>query len=174
MPATHYGVFKQATEASARVYYAESGISSVGLRPWTVYGAGRDTGLTADPSLALKAAVLGEKFKIRISGRMNFQYVEDVAETVLACLFASLEGAYAFNLAGDVIETEDFIAELERLRPQAKGLITAEGAPVPVAPLMDDSALREKIPNLPRTPLPEGIAKTLAIFERLKREGRLR
>src|SRR5688572_31521795 len=33
-PATHYGVFKQANEGNARVFYATNGISSIGLRPW--------------------------------------------------------------------------------------------------------------------------------------------
>src|SRR5688500_1648121 len=54
-PATHYGVFKQANEGNARVFYATNGISSIGLRPWTVYGVGRDQGLTSDPTLAIRA-----------------------------------------------------------------------------------------------------------------------
>ena len=40
MPATHYGVFKHANEGNARVFFQANGISSVGLRPWTVYGVG--------------------------------------------------------------------------------------------------------------------------------------
>lgn len=43
-PRTHYGVFKQANEGNARVFYSTNGISSVGLRPWTVYGVGRTRG----------------------------------------------------------------------------------------------------------------------------------
>ena len=41
-PLTHYGVFKQANEGNARVYFADHGVSSVGLRPYSVYGVGRD------------------------------------------------------------------------------------------------------------------------------------
>src|SRR5579872_2624121 len=37
-PSTHYGVFKQANEGNARVYFLNHGISSVGLRPGAVYG----------------------------------------------------------------------------------------------------------------------------------------
>src|SRR5687768_6967015 len=37
LPSTHYGVFKQANEGNARAFYLANGISSVGLRPWTVY-----------------------------------------------------------------------------------------------------------------------------------------
>src|SRR5437016_301186 len=79
-PSTHYGVFKQANEGSARAFYAANGISSVGLRPWTVFGVGRDAGLTADPTLAMKAVAQNQPFQIRVTGHMDLQYVGDVAE----------------------------------------------------------------------------------------------
>jgi len=40
-PTTHYGVFKRANEGNARVYFLDHGLSSVALRPYTVYGVGR-------------------------------------------------------------------------------------------------------------------------------------
>jgi nucleoside-diphosphate-sugar epimerase len=164
-PATHYGVFKQANEANARVFFAQDGISSIGLRPWTVYGPGRDTGLTADPTLAMKAAAEGKPFRIRTAGRMDLQYVEDIASAFLACLFSGLDGAYVFNVAGDIVEMESLIALIEDLRPEAKGLITAEGNPVPVAYRMDDRELRAKVPGIRRTALREGVEKTVRFFE---------
>jgi len=172
-PGTHYGVFKQANEASARAFFLSDGISSVGLRPWAVYGVGRDTGLTADPTLAMKAVALRMPYQIRLSGRMDLQYVEDVAEAFVRCLLAPLEGAYVFNLAGDVISMEELIALLERLRPGARQLITACGPPVPVAYRMSDAALRAAVPDLPKTPLEEGVRRTIEQFERLERERRL-
>jgi len=42
VPSTHYGVFKCCNESNARIYFQDHGISSIGLRPWTVYGVGRD------------------------------------------------------------------------------------------------------------------------------------
>jgi nucleoside-diphosphate-sugar epimerase len=165
-PATHYGVFKQANEGNARAFHASDGISSVGLRPWAVYGFGRDFGLTADPTLAIKAAVAGEPFQIRISGRMDMQYVEDVAETFIRCLFSPLEGAHVFNLAGHVTLMDDFIGTLDRIRPGAARLLTIAGPPVPVAYLMDDSQLRAHVPDIPLTQLDRGIEKTIALFER--------
>ena len=39
-PTTHYGYFKCCNEGNARVYFQDHGISSIGLRPWTVYGVG--------------------------------------------------------------------------------------------------------------------------------------
>jgi nucleoside-diphosphate-sugar epimerase len=172
-PATHYGIFKQANEGNARIFYAAHGISSVGLRPWTVYGVGRDRGLTADPTLAMKAVALGQPFQIRLTGFMDLQYVQDVAEAFVGCLLAVKEGAFVFNLQGDVVRMDELIALLERLRPGAAGLITAAGPQVPVNWKMDDSQLRAYVSGLTKTPLEEGVAETLRRFEGLLESGRL-
>jgi nucleoside-diphosphate-sugar epimerase len=172
-PATHYGVFKQANEGSAGVFYATNGISSIGLRPWTVYGVGRDGGLTADPTLAIRALAKDQAFQIRVSGFMDMQYVEDVAATFVACLLSPVEGAHVFNLAGDIIEMQEFINTLATINPRAKELITSQGPQVPVAFRMDDSQLRKHVPGIPKTPLLDGILKTYDIFQSLHAEGRL-
>jgi nucleoside-diphosphate-sugar epimerase len=172
-PSTHYGVFKQANEGSARVFYSASGISSIGLRPWTVFGVGRDAGLTADPTLAMKALALGKSFQIRLTGHMDLQYVEDVAETFVRCLLSPLEGAHVFNLEGTVITMADFIGELDRAWPGAAKSITAHGPQVPVAYRMDGSQLRTLVTGIPQTSLPIGIRKTLDHFAQLNRQGSL-
>lgn len=171
LPSTHYGVFKHANEGNARVFFQTSGISSVGLRPWTVYGVGRDSGLTADPTLAICAAAYREPFQIRLTGKMDLQYVEDVAEIFVRCLLSEVKGSHVFNLAGDIVDMHDFIATLERLDPGAGKLITAQGPQVPVAFRMDDSALRHTIGDMPHTPLEEGIRKTLEGFRHLARRS---
>jgi len=167
-PATHYGVFKQTNEGNARAFYLANGISSVGLRPWTVYGVGRDRGLTGDPTLAMKAVAERQPFRIRVSGNMDLQYVEDVAETFVRCLLSDLAGAHVFNLEGSVVEMEELVAILDRFRPGARALISVDGPKVPVAYRMDASQLRAAIPGIPNTGLEGGIEKTLGYFEQLK------
>src|SRR2546430_12842131 len=103
-PTTHYGVFKRANEGNARVYYLDHGLSSVGLRPLTVYGVNRDSGLTSDPTRAMKAAVLGVPFQIRFSGATDFQYVRDTAAAFIACADSAPAGARVFNLHGETLE----------------------------------------------------------------------
>jgi nucleoside-diphosphate-sugar epimerase len=173
MPTTHYGVYKHANEGNARVFFRTNGISSVGLRPWTVYGVGRDSGLTADPTLAIRAAALGERFQMRLTGNMDLQYVEDVAEIFIRCLLSPVQGAYVFNLAGKIVEMNDFIRTLDALQPGASRLITAEGPQVPVAFRMDDTQLRTVIGEMPRTPLREGVSRTLEQFRRLRASRRI-
>ncbi len=158
-PSTHYGVFKQANEGNARAFYLSSGISSVGLRP-------------ADPTLAMKAVAEQHPFQIRVSGNMDLQYVEDVAETFVRCLLADFSGAHVFNLEGSVIDMEELVSTLDRLRPGAARLITVTGPKVPVAYRMDDSQLRAQVPGIPKTPLEEGIRRTIDSFEQLRNQGK--
>jgi len=172
-PATHYGVFKAANEGNARIFYATNGISSIGLRPWTVYGVGRDFGLTAAPTIAMKNLVLGKDYQIPLGGLMDLQYVEDVAESFIRCLLSDVAGAHVFNLAGDVIHMDELVKALGELRPHAAAKITAAGPQVPVAYRMDDSALRAAVPAIPKTPLEQGLRATLELYEKLYAEGRL-
>ena len=172
-PGTHYGVFKMANEGNARVFYSANGISSVGLRPWTVYGVGRDIGLTAGPTLAMKAVVKGEPYQIGVTGHMDLQYVGDVAEIFNRCLLDGFAGANVFNLAGEIIRMDHFIEKLDHMRPGAAKLISNAGGKVPVAYQMDAAALAKMVPGLKRTPLEEGMRETLEIYERLKSEGSL-
>ena len=166
-PATHYGVFKAANEGNARNFYATDGISSIGLRPWTVFGVGRDAGLTADPTLAMRAVANRQPFQIRLSGFMDLQYVRDVADIFIQCLFSSAPGAHVFNLRGEVLGMEDLRSMLDEIRPGASKLITVAGPQVPVAYRMDDSALVRTVGQVPRTPLREAIVETVTSFERL-------
>jgi len=64
----------------------------MGFRPLSVYGPGRDVGLTADPTLAMKSAVLGRPFTIRWGGRIDLIYTEDVARALLAAAASRLDG----------------------------------------------------------------------------------
>lgn len=172
-PNTHYGVFKQANEGNARVYYLTAGISSVGLRPGTVYGVGRDQGITSGPTKAIKATVVGRPYTIRFTGGFDMQYAKDTAEVFLRCAELPIEGAKTYTLRGAVMQMDDFLATLNRLLPESKKLVRAEGKPIPIAYDFDDSALRQNIGEVPRTPLEEGIRETAEIFGRLHAKGEI-
>ena len=173
-PATHYGVFKRANEGNARVYHLDHGLSSVGLRPLTVYGVGRDQGLTSDPTRAMKAAILGRPFHVRFSGSTDFLFVDDAAAAFLTCADRAPEGAHVFNLHGDSVRVEEFIDVVRSQLPaEQRELITVDGPAIPIAPQLDGSAVTELLGELPRTPIVQGIHDTLEGFRRLRDEGRL-
>lgn len=170
-PSTHYGVFKRANEGNAKIYFLDHGISSVGLRPLTVYGVNRDAGLTSDPTKAMKAAVLNRPFHIRFGGTTDFQYVRDTAAAFIACADQQPEGAFVFNLHGDSVAVSQ-VAEIINRKANAE-LTTCGGPGIPVAPSMNDAAIRRVIRDLPVTPLESGIGETMQMFALLRDQGRL-
>ena len=120
-PATHYGVYKVANEETARIYWEEHKIPSMAFRPLTVYGPGRDFGLTADPTLAMKAAVLGRPFQIRWGGATDFVFADDVARACVAASTATLDGARVYNLHGESVTVADLTRLIEEAPAFAEG-----------------------------------------------------
>jgi nucleoside-diphosphate-sugar epimerase len=110
-----------------------------------VYGVNRDTGLTSDPTKAMKSAVLGRPFHIRFGGATDFQYVADTAATFIACAGNTPEGAHVFNLHGETVTVER-IANVINTSTNSD-LITFGGPPIPIAAAMDDSAIRRVMPT---------------------------
>ncbi len=170
---THYGAFKRCNEDNARVYFLDNGISSVGLRPLTVYGVGRDTGVTSDPTKAMKAAVVGRPFHIRFGGKTDFLYVADCADAFIRAASAELEGAHVFNSHGETIEVAAVVEAIERLIPSARGKITFDPTPLALPPELDDRAIIKALGDIPHTSLAEGVTETIKRFTALERAGRL-
>ena len=173
LPVTHYGVYKQANEGTARIYWLEKKLASVGLRPLTVYGPGRDQGLTSGPTTAMKAAVLGLPFQIGFSGPTDFHYVADTAAAFVACADGGPAGALLYNLHGDTVDVGEVVRTIEAECPAAKGRITFGGPRIPIPPLLDGSAIAQAYPRLPHTPLAAGIRATIARFRELHAQGQL-
>ncbi len=141
IPSTHYGVFKCCNEGNARIYFQDFGISSVGLRPWTVYGVGRDLGMTSEPTKAIKAALLGRPYHINFGGWSDFQYVDDVAKTFVNSLDRPYSGAKSYNLRGAVIAMKEFHAALSTVLPDAAKLVTFGTTQIAIAYDLSDDGL---------------------------------
>ena len=172
-PVTHYGVYKRANEGTARVYWLEKQLPSVGLRPLTVYGVGRDQGLTSGPTSAMKAAVLGRPFHIGFSGPTDFHYVADTAAAFVAAADDGPARAQVYNLHGETHDVSAVVQAIESELPGARGRITFGGPRIPIPPELDGSAFRKDYPRLAATPLAAGTSATLARFAALARSGRL-
>jgi nucleoside-diphosphate-sugar epimerase len=171
-PVTHYGVYKVANEGTARIYATDDGLASIGLRPMTVYGAGRDQGMTSSPTVAIAAAVLGVPFTITFRGRTLFQYADDVAGTLIAASRSSLQGAHVFNLGGESVDIDGWVAAIESIVPDSEGLLSVLRAELPFPSEIDHDGLAA-IGPVPVTPFREGIEATVEVFRRLAAEGRL-
>jgi UDP-glucuronate 4-epimerase len=171
-PINHYGVYKLANEGTARIYWAEGGVSSIGVRPLTVYGAGRDQGMTSGPTVAIAAAVLGVPYEIAFGGRTVYQYAEDVGETVVVASRSSLSGAHVFNLGGNAVGIAEWVEAIEDAVPEARGLISHVPTELPFPSDIEHERIAA-LGDVPVTPYQEGIRATSDIFRRLAREGRL-
>ena len=171
-PATLYGVYKLANEGTAQVYWAEHGVASFGLRPLTVYGLGRDQGMTSTPTKAMVAAVLGLPYHISFGGTTLYQHAADVARTFITASRAGLAGAHTANLAGAAAHMSEVVALIEQQVPSAAGTITFQERPLPFPADIDSSGLAA-LGDVPMTPFADGVAETIGRFRALAAEGRL-
>jgi nucleoside-diphosphate-sugar epimerase len=171
-PATLYGVYKQDNEGSARVYWQDHQLSSTGLRPHTVYGVGRDQGVTSDPTKAMLAAAAGKPFEIKFKNRMQMQSASDVAQQFIEAATTPLGGAYVFNLGGEVVSMARVIEMIQQIKPNAA--ITHSDAELPFVSETADAELRRCFSKVYQTPLAEGIQQTMTRFEQYLRDGRIK
>jgi nucleoside-diphosphate-sugar epimerase len=169
-PRTLYGVYKQANEAAARVYFHDYGMTSTGLRPHTVYGVGRDQGLTSDPTKAMLHAVASKPYHINFGGRLQLQLASDTALQFIEAAIHPLDRAYVFNMGGRVVSVEEIVTLIKRNRPQAQITHAANALPFPEQ--LDDSGLRQHL-KVYETPLEVGIQKTMAMFADLMQRGQI-
>jgi len=168
-PATLYGVFKRTNEETARLFWQDHGLASVGLRPYVVYGPGRDIGITADPSLAMAAAARGEPYHIGWGGRCQFQYAPDVARAFVAAARTEQRGAHAFNLGGPVSPMSEVVAAIDAAAPEMAGRITFDDVQLPFPEGMDAGVFAEVVGDLPQTSLEDGVRETIELYRRHRR-----
>ena len=155
---SHYGVHKQANEGTARVYWRDARLASVGLRPHVVYGAGRDHGLTAGPTLAMLAAARGEAYEIPFGGHAQFQYAADVAARFIDAARAAVRDAAVQNVGGPSEHVTDVVAAIESVAPEAAGKITFKQDVL--LPLPEDMEASQPT----ATSLRQGVLETIELF----------
>ena len=172
-PRTHYGVYKQANEGTARVYWLDDGVASIGLRPYIVYGPARDQGMTSQPTKAMLAAALGRSHHIPFGGRSVYQYTEDTARAFIQAARTQFAGADVFNLGGSVAHVAEIIAAIETVEPSSRGRISFDDQPLPFPAEMDPQPLLAALGPVAVTPLAEGVSRTIATFRHAITSGRL-
>ena len=163
-PATLYGVSKVADEAMARIYASDVRLASIGMRPYIVYGPGRDQGMTSGPTAAMLAAARGEPYAIGFSGQAQYDYAPDVGRAFVTAARAAREGAGAsvYNVPGVPATVDEVIAAIRRTVPGAE--ITASGDALPFPAELEAVAFDRDVGPFPRTPLDVGVAATIAHF----------
>jgi nucleoside-diphosphate-sugar epimerase len=170
-PHSHYGVYKAANEGNAKVYWQDDGIASIGLRPYTVYGAGRDQGLTSTPTKAMLAAAVGRPYHISYGGRCAFQYGDDTGKINIMAARQAFHGQEVFNIGGDSISVSQVIEAIEKLEPDMRGKITYTDQPLPFPPDVDNQELVKVLGPLPHTSLLDGVKETIDTYRAAVNDG---
>jgi nucleoside-diphosphate-sugar epimerase len=160
-PENHYGVYKMANEGTARVYWLEGGLPSIGLRPYVVYGVGRDQGMSASPSLAMLAAVVGRPYQISFGGRFQFHYAPDAARAFIQASRAEVNGALILNLNGPVVHMRDVVEAIWDAAPEARGKIDFDDVSLGLPEGAQSDGLEETLGPLRVTPLRAAVAETI-------------
>ncbi len=170
-PGTIYGVYKRANEGTAHVYWAEHGVRSVGLRPHTVFGPGRDQGLTSAPTTAMLAAAAGRAYRIPFGGTSQFQYAPDAARAFVAAARAGADGATVHNLAGISVTMAEVVAAITASAPESAGRIEFDDVLLPFPGVADATSFAALAGEVAETPFRDAVDDAVARFRDLIARG---
>lgn len=168
-----YGVFKQANEGTAQIYASQSGVASIGLRPFIVYGPGRDQGMTSTPTVAMVAAAAGRPYRISFGGSVYLNFAPDTAATFIAAARRATEGAHVYNVPGVTATIAEMIEAIELCEPRIAGMISYEPKDLPTPFRVDTAAAKAALGPLPETSLRDGVAQTLTTFRAWLERGQI-
>ena len=163
-PTTLYGVFKLANEGTARVYWHDDDVASIGIRPYVVYGVGRDQGLTSGPSLAMAAAARGEGHTIAYGGTAQYDFAPDVGRAFALAARAAADGAHVANFPGVPSTMQEVVDAIETAAPSAAGKVFWEEGQLPFPEALEGRHLERLIGPMTPTPLADGVRATIEHF----------
>lgn len=171
-PANLYAATKKANELMAYSYHHLYGLTTVGLRYFTVYGPwGR-------PDMAYysfsEAILKGEPIRLFNNGQMwrDFTYIDDAVQGTIAAL--DYHENSVFNLGNNKCEELlTFVSILEEELGKKAEKIFLEDAPGEmIRTFADISEAQEKLGFQPTTSLREGLHKFVAWFEGAAQEAK--
>jgi nucleoside-diphosphate-sugar epimerase len=167
-PVNVYGTWKLAGEQISKFFWEDTGVPTICLRPGVLYGPGRDAGLTASPTTAMKCLALGLPFEIPFRSRQDYLYAPDVGGAVGSAVLGAFDGYGVFTLPSLTLETNEIV---EALRQAAADLglaeqfkITVGEGEVPFICDLDFEPFTVAFPQTPHTPLDQALWNSLEVF----------
>ncbi|MGI8548583.1 MAG: NAD-dependent epimerase/dehydratase family protein [Gemmatimonadaceae bacterium] len=177
IPETLYGQCKSLCERAATLAWEKDQVDSVGLRLTVVYGAGRLRGYMSIPSHMLRQAAVGESFVVPHRDQLlNWQYVEEVADSVLCAMESNVKGeGETYNAWGDARTWSDAMEVVSSLRPELEvtGIVGSDPHLAGVPFHFDASEFANRYNYEHSWPLERGIDLTLKTYGDFGRLGRL-
>ena len=145
-PVSYYGVTKYTGELIG-LWYARKGLIDFrALRPTVVFGPGRFRGPSAEySSLILEKGLRNEKIIVRNpEDRVNYIYVRDTVNALIALLEAEKAPSRVYNAGGFVSRVIDFVELVKKYIPT----LDYEVQPAPAVrypAIVDDSRARREL-----------------------------
>lgn len=165
-PSNFYGVFKKTDEEISRIYWEDHKLPSLGLRPYVVFGVGRDDGETSAITRAIEAAALGQEYEIPFTTRSCFQYAADVADIFARAAASSWDGALLSDVTETVHSTDDILAAIREVVPDA-AVSCAKTVRISPSEGFDTTALRQVIGDYQELPLAQGIREAVSMYREI-------
>ncbi len=147
-PSNVYGQTKLACEHLLHWYAQKRGVDARALRFTWVFGPGRTTGITAlYSSLLLDAIAQGQSLDVTNPEETgDWLYVKDAVRALLALWRADEAPQRIYNIAGGVHSIRQVLEIAQRLRPESRVVLHADGkrfSPYPAA--YDDTPARREL-----------------------------
>lgn len=174
-PVNVYGTWKLAGEQLSRLFSVETGVPTVSLRPGALFGPGRDAGLTAAPTTAMKCVALERPYEIPFRSHQDYLYAPDVGAAFGNAATAPFSGYGVFTLPSHTVDTAEMIATMHQAAVET-GLathfkITAGTAEVPFICDLEYGPFLQAFPEAPHTPLASAIRQSLLVFRTQRERG---
>lgn len=176
-PVNVYGTWKLAGEHISRLFAQDTGIPTICVRPGALFGPGRDAGLTATPTTAMKHVALGQPYEIPYRTRQDYLYAPDVGAAVGNTLVEPFEGYAHFTLPSHSVETAQFVdaiqAATRELGIEDQFQITIGSEEVPFICDLDFQPFLDAFPKAPNTPLEQAVLQSVRVFLDQAQKGTL-
>jgi nucleoside-diphosphate-sugar epimerase len=177
-PVNVYGAWKLAGEHISRLFADDTGIPTISVRPGALFGPGRDAGLTATPTTALKHVAVGRPYEIPYRSRQDYLYAPDVGAATGNALLEPFEGYAAFTLPSHTVETSQFVSAIRaaaiELGIEGQCAVTAGSDEVPFICDLDFEPFLNAFPKSPHTLFQQAVRESLVTFlDQLRRYGSL-
>ena len=168
LPVNVYGAWKLAGEQITRLFASETKTPSISVRPGALFGPGRDAGLTATPTTAIKHVAQGLPYEIPYRSKQDYLYAPDVGAAVGHTLVDPFEGYGEYTLPSHTVDTQQFVAAIENaaksLNMADKCQVTVGADEVPFICELDFAPFLAAFPQAPHTPFQDAITQSLATF----------
>lgn len=174
-PVNVYGAWKLAGENISRMFYEETGIPTLSIRPGVLFGPGRDAGLTSTPTTAMKCVALGRPYQIPYANKQDYLYAPDVGAAFACATLDPFDGYARFTLPSETLEMHTIV---EAMKEGAEELGMADQFEISIGmdtvPFICDlefEPFRTAFPCAPLTPIKTAVRDSLAVFQQQVERG---